>query len=114
MEQILLLIQRNDDGLVRFLKGFALWQWILTIVILSLLAIIPAAIASNKGFSGAAYFFFGFFLFPFALVTACLLPSYKKEKNVTDDTYALWALLTSIDLKLERIEKQLQESNEKK
>lgn len=39
------------------------------------LAFIPAAIASNKGHSGVAYYFFGLFLFIPALIVALLLPS---------------------------------------
>lgn len=53
------------------------------LIILFLLAIIPARIASKKGYSFAGFYVFGLFLFVIALVVSLLMKD-KAENNPTN------------------------------
>ncbi len=64
-------------------------QEIIVLIIMALLALIPATVAGNKGYSKVGFWFFGLFLWLIALIVALCL----KDKNVSN-TDAASALIS--------------------
>jgi hypothetical protein len=87
---------------MEFIKDY----WFIGLLVLAALAIIPAFIASSKGYSKFGYYLFGFFLFPFALSVACLLPSKKYDNLMTDN---MSVLIQVLDDKFNELNNTIQE-----
>lgn len=76
-------MKRNErDGKMKF-GAIGTETLIPALIILFLLAIIPARIASKKGYSFAGFYVFGLFLFVIALVVSLLMKD-KAENNPTN------------------------------
>ena len=70
--------------------------WIVTAAIsLLLLGVAPAVVASNKGYSGVGFYFFGVVAFPFALMTALLLPYKGFYSNLEKSLEEITTLLSA-------------------
>ncbi|HAM15888.1 MAG TPA: hypothetical protein DCP91_08540 [Eggerthellaceae bacterium] len=58
---------------------------IATLIISALLAVIPARIAKNKGYSFGAFYAFGFFLFIIALIVSLVMQDKNAPSSAAPD-----------------------------
>ena len=60
------------------MEGYFILYWIISLIIGALLAIIPANLAKNKGYSFGLWWFYGWMLFIVAIIHVSLIP----DKNL--------------------------------